>query len=75
MGPAGPAVLRDVLVAKIGKIVYSVNVVPDPVLGGLNCGELGSEHWFDGAGVLLTASEIAVLEGDRGADKEGNYYS
>lgn len=30
MGPAGTAVLGNVLVADVGEIVSSVNVVPDP---------------------------------------------
>jgi hypothetical protein len=56
LGPAGTAILRDVLVLDVSQIVGSVNCVPDESLWDVaNVGQ-GSYHFRDLiARVLLTA--------------------
>lgn len=39
MGPAGTAVLGDVLIENVGQVVSVVDLVPNPLLGELNVPE------------------------------------
>mmetsp|Transcript_12625 Transcript_12625/g.21241 ORF Transcript_12625/g.21241 Transcript_12625/m.21241 type:complete len:592 (+) Transcript_12625:45-1820(+) len=50
VGPAGTAVLGDVLVPDVGQVAGGVHVVPDPLLGQLN----SRERLFDVSGLGLS---------------------
>ena len=79
MGPAGTAVLRDVLVADVGDVIDTIDVVPVPLSGqvvdwlqrGLDSG-LGSVARASAAGSLRVDSAEGS-EGDsakKGSDSE-----
>jgi hypothetical protein len=75
VGPAGTAVLGDVLVADVGEEVGTVNIVPDPLFGELGSGESGLDLVLNGFGEGETAGVVDVDEsrsGDGDASEGGN---
>lgn len=75
MGPAGTAVLGNVLVANVGEEVGSVDVVPDPLFGEVNVLKDGVDFPLNGFSDGNTARVLFVDESFSGESDtdEGGY--
>lgn len=73
MGPAGTAVLGDVLVENVSQVVGIVDVVPDPLLWELNVFKGFSNIILDKCGfVRWVFNRYLSVSGRYDADKGGN---
>jgi hypothetical protein len=63
MSPAGSAILRDVLISNVGKIAYSIDIVPNPVLWNVsNWGKLSENVMLNWSSGLYTTWLVNVSE-------------
>ena len=58
MSPARTAVLWNVLVSDVGKIVNTIDIVPNPVVRKRDTLKFALENWINWGIVLLSASLI-----------------
>jgi hypothetical protein len=81
VGPAGTAVLGDVLVADVGKVVGAVDIVPEPLFGEISdVDERGVDDGGSLVVVVLVAGDVGVgvkalggSDGSNEGDSEGSH--
>jgi hypothetical protein len=63
VGPAGAAVLGEMLVPHISEIVDPIGVVPNEVFRKGYIGEGLLKYWLDGLSALLSACQVTRFQG------------
>lgn len=72
MGPAGAAILRQVLVTDCGEEVCSVNVLPFPSIRQVGWNQRSVDAWLSSVGVSDTArSSNCVVFASEGNSNDG----
>lgn len=73
MGPAGSAVLRNVLVEDVGQVVGVVNLIPDPLLRESNLTEgLSLDSFLEGWDVGGVVNRDSAVSGRNDANEGSN---